>query len=521
MAFEDLPESFSCPVCGAAKSKFHEAATTTTTTPASSETWVCTVCNHVYDPDADGHGLAFEGLPADFKCPVCGSAKSAFKEQSAPTTTTTTTKAGAAEWVCSVCGHIYDPEKDPLTETPPQDAGTPFEDLPDSFTCPVCGAPKSKFVNNKSNTYTSLIWVHRCGVLLSWGLLFPLGVSLVRFHMSGARLKLHRYIQSAGLLVEVVQVSCVIAAHQIGPTGQGPADGHFSGSKGAAPNQYHKQMGLVLEIFVLLQLVMGVLRPKPYPNNLLRRVWLWGHRTIGDASLIMAWVQIWQGIITIPEQSTGTAFAIVMGLFMASSAVVTPLYFMVVASIKAQEQDEQVVDGPSASMLSQVQPDVEKHPRDAMFHGCGYCTQVFTSQAVLESHIKYIHPGHEYREVLSPMPQRFAEVSNLPELNEGIPLSEVANHNTKQDCWVVIHGKVYDLTGFLNIHPGGQNTILSWAGRDATKTWRLIHEPSWINRYKDSVVCKGPVAPEDPVSLRSRHTDKIGVPSPDVNRSTA
>lgn len=44
---------------------------------------------------------------------------------------------------CSVCGYIYDPEVgDPESGIAP---GTPFEDLPDDWVCPVCGADKSMF----------------------------------------------------------------------------------------------------------------------------------------------------------------------------------------------------------------------------------------------------------------------------------------------------------------------------------------------------------------------------------------
>ncbi|QSZ66577.1 rubredoxin [Methanofollis aquaemaris] len=45
---------------------------------------------------------------------------------------------------CTICGYIYDPEKgDPDGAVEP---GTPFEDLPDDWACPVCGAAKSDFV---------------------------------------------------------------------------------------------------------------------------------------------------------------------------------------------------------------------------------------------------------------------------------------------------------------------------------------------------------------------------------------
>jgi len=47
------------------------------------------------------------------------------------------------KYVCSVCGYVYDPEDgDPDNGIEP---GTSFEDLPDDWTCPVCGAEKELF----------------------------------------------------------------------------------------------------------------------------------------------------------------------------------------------------------------------------------------------------------------------------------------------------------------------------------------------------------------------------------------
>lgn len=47
------------------------------------------------------------------------------------------------KWECTVCGWIYDPAKgDPSQGIEP---GTAFEDLPDDWVCPECGAPKDMF----------------------------------------------------------------------------------------------------------------------------------------------------------------------------------------------------------------------------------------------------------------------------------------------------------------------------------------------------------------------------------------
>ena len=50
-------------------------------------------------------------------------------------------------YVCTVCGYIYDPEKgDPDTGIEP---GTPFDKLPESWVCPLCGVGKESFEEEK------------------------------------------------------------------------------------------------------------------------------------------------------------------------------------------------------------------------------------------------------------------------------------------------------------------------------------------------------------------------------------
>ena len=49
----------------------------------------------------------------------------------------------ASMWICTSCGFIYDPEQgDPDGGIPP---GTSFDDIPDDWFCPVCGARKKDF----------------------------------------------------------------------------------------------------------------------------------------------------------------------------------------------------------------------------------------------------------------------------------------------------------------------------------------------------------------------------------------
>lgn len=44
-------------------------------------------------------------------------------------------------------------------------------------------------------------------------------------------------------------------------------------------------------------------------------------------------------------------------------------------------------------------------------------------------------------------------------------LEECKKHTSDKDCWLIVHGKVYDVTDFLEEHPGGYDIILTSAGR--------------------------------------------------------
>lgn len=59
--------------------------------------------------------------------------------------------------------------------------------------------------------------------------------------------------------------------------------------------------------------------------------------------------------------------------------------------------------------------------------------------------------------------------------------AEVAKHATKSSCWIVLHGQVWDVTSFLNDHPGGVNTILKLAGQDATAEYEQVHNASLVS----------------------------------------
>jgi rubredoxin len=96
----------------------------------------CRLCGYVYSPlRGEPHngipaGTAFEDLPDSYVCPVCG-----FQGKGKVGTW------GFDEWrptryICSMCDYIYDEKRgEPHHGIKP---GTKFEDLPEDYVCPVC-----------------------------------------------------------------------------------------------------------------------------------------------------------------------------------------------------------------------------------------------------------------------------------------------------------------------------------------------------------------------------------------------
>ncbi|KAM4744083.1 cytochrome b5 type B isoform 2-T2 [Anableps anableps] len=53
-------------------------------------------------------------------------------------------------------------------------------------------------------------------------------------------------------------------------------------------------------------------------------------------------------------------------------------------------------------------------------------------------------------------------------------LEDIRVHNMSNDTWLIIHNKVYDITSFLEEHPGGEEVLLEQAGADATESFEDV-----------------------------------------------
>ncbi|XP_037443461.1 cytochrome b5-like [Triticum dicoccoides] len=56
----------------------------------------------------------------------------------------------------------------------------------------------------------------------------------------------------------------------------------------------------------------------------------------------------------------------------------------------------------------------------------------------------------------------------MPTLTKLYSMKEAALHNTPDDCWIVVDGKIYDVTAYLDDHPGGADVLLAVTGMDGT-----------------------------------------------------
>ncbi|KAM7484445.1 hypothetical protein LguiA_000454 [Lonicera macranthoides] len=111
----------------------------------------------------------------------------------------------------------------------------------------------------------------------------------------------------------------------------------------------------------------------------------------------------------------------------------------------------------------------------------------------------------------------------MPTLTKLYTMNEASLHNSKDDCWVVIDGKVYDVSSYLDEHPGGDDVILAATGKDATdefedaghsKSARELMESFFIGELDPS----SPIIPEMEI-VSKKQTDFKDIPKKFVELS--
>eukprot|EP00204_Picochlorum_oklahomense_P003424 CAMPEP_0118804750 /NCGR_PEP_ID=MMETSP1161-20130426/24309_1 /TAXON_ID=249345 /ORGANISM="Picochlorum oklahomensis, Strain CCMP2329" /LENGTH=141 /DNA_ID=CAMNT_0006733557 /DNA_START=27 /DNA_END=448 /DNA_ORIENTATION=- len=67
-----------------------------------------------------------------------------------------------------------------------------------------------------------------------------------------------------------------------------------------------------------------------------------------------------------------------------------------------------------------------------------------------------------------------------------LTLEEIAKHNTEKDCWIIFKGKVYEVSDYLEDHPGGVEIITDLAGQDCTEDFEDVgHSQEAYDQLED------------------------------------
>jgi cytochrome-b5 reductase len=60
-------------------------------------------------------------------------------------------------------------------------------------------------------------------------------------------------------------------------------------------------------------------------------------------------------------------------------------------------------------------------------------------------------------------------------------MEEVKAHKSRDDAWMVLSGRVYNITPYMPFHPGGADILMAAAGKDGTALFQRYHP--WVNGH--------------------------------------
>ncbi|KEG12005.1 cytochrome b5-like [Trypanosoma grayi] len=89
-------------------------------------------------------------------------------------------------------------------------------------------------------------------------------------------------------------------------------------------------------------------------------------------------------------------------------------------------------------------------------------------------------------------------MSDTPKM---IPLSEVVKHKAENDLWMIINQKVYNITSFVDQHPGGVDSLTGAGGRDGTDDFNAVGHSDFARNQLEKYYV-GELHPDDAANMK-------------------
>ncbi|NP_001279243.1 cytochrome b5 [Callorhinchus milii] len=89
-------------------------------------------------------------------------------------------------------------------------------------------------------------------------------------------------------------------------------------------------------------------------------------------------------------------------------------------------------------------------------------------------------------------------------------LKEVEQHNSFVSNWIIIHHNVYDVTKFLEEHPGGEEVLREQGGGDATEAFEDVGHSTDAQELRKQYII-GEVHPDDRAALRKQEVTSVTI----------
>ncbi|XP_035792602.1 cytochrome b5 reductase 4-like isoform X2 [Anopheles albimanus] len=133
-----------------------------------------------------------------------------------------------------------------------------------------------------------------------------------------------------------------------------------------------------------------------------------------------------------------------------------------------------------------------------------------------------LKPGHSLMDWIR-LGNSGADLTGTGGRTQPVSHAELAKHDRKEDAWMAIRGKVYNVTRYMDFHPGGAEELMRGVGKDATKLFDEVH--AWVNYESLLAKCYiGPLRNVVTVNLTSDATknpnSKLPPPPPSFLAAT-